>query len=471
MSIDKRKLSKNLFTAFAAQLVIFAVSAIMSLVVPKLLGVEEFGYWQLFLLYSSYVALFHFGLNDGVYLLAGGKSFHEMNSSSINSQFLVGVCFESLLSLALFLFVFANFGFGPRSFVVGAFAIFIVIFNLGAYWGAVCQAANETNIYSKMMMIDRCAFLVPLLIGVFFGIAEFEYYIISYIASRCLAALYIMFRCRGLLRAPLLGFVDSLAQSFESIKVGIKLTISYSASVFVLGAGRFIADGVWGIEEFGQLSFALSLLNFFIVFVNQVGMVLFPALRKVDASEFKQTLFGLTALMDWLLPVFYVVYYPISLLAEWWLPQYALGFQWLSILLPICVYNCRMEVISTTSMKVLRKETSLMFINVGFAALSFVCACLSGYVIGDMQLLLWAMVIPVIARSVFAEVYVNKIISLKCWKSIGMGLIFSCIYLASMMAFGSIAAVGFVALTYLFFVILRREELLGFVSKLRKKQH
>ena len=60
----------------------------MSLVVPKILGVEEFAYWQLFLLYISYVALFHLGLNDGVYLVNGGKTYDEMDRGSSRASFL-----------------------------------------------------------------------------------------------------------------------------------------------------------------------------------------------------------------------------------------------------------------------------------------------------------------------------------------------------------------------------------------------
>jgi len=43
----------NLSVAIVAQGVSVALSIISSLLVPKLLGVEEYGYWQLFLYYIS----------------------------------------------------------------------------------------------------------------------------------------------------------------------------------------------------------------------------------------------------------------------------------------------------------------------------------------------------------------------------------------------------------------------------------
>ena len=59
----------------------------MSLLVPKMLGVEEFSYWQLFLFYLSYVGLFHFGITDGMYLKNGGLTYDEINKKEIGSQF------------------------------------------------------------------------------------------------------------------------------------------------------------------------------------------------------------------------------------------------------------------------------------------------------------------------------------------------------------------------------------------------
>ena len=149
-------------SAVFAQALAFSVSAVMSLLVPKMLGVEEYAYWQLFLLYGAYVPLFHLGLNDGVYLINGGKTFTEMNRRSLMGQFFVGLIVEVSIAILVFVWTVVNFE-GSRLFVFGLIAIYIVLFNIGSYWGAVCQAANETHYYSKMQTIDKACFIVLLL--------------------------------------------------------------------------------------------------------------------------------------------------------------------------------------------------------------------------------------------------------------------------------------------------------------------
>ena len=62
LPLNTRKLLNDLLTAFGAQGVSFACSVVMTLLVPKILGIEEFGYWQLFVFYTSYVSFFSWGL-------------------------------------------------------------------------------------------------------------------------------------------------------------------------------------------------------------------------------------------------------------------------------------------------------------------------------------------------------------------------------------------------------------------------
>lgn len=113
-----KKFLTNLSYAFGAQFISLALSMILSLLVPKLLGVTSFGYWQLFIFYTSYIPFFHFGLNDGVYLLNGGKSYDELDKSSLKSQLLLGTLMELLISLFICFFVFYSEIGLDRKFVI-----------------------------------------------------------------------------------------------------------------------------------------------------------------------------------------------------------------------------------------------------------------------------------------------------------------------------------------------------------------
>ena len=81
------KLIKNLSYSVVANGTNTLVSLILVLFVPKILGVKEYSYWQLYLFYASYVGFFHFGWADGVYLKFGGKKYEELDKGYFHSQF------------------------------------------------------------------------------------------------------------------------------------------------------------------------------------------------------------------------------------------------------------------------------------------------------------------------------------------------------------------------------------------------
>lgn len=85
--MKKKVIAGNLGFAFAAQGVSYLTSALTSLVVPKLLGIEQFGYWQLFLLYASYAGLADLGISEGIYLRYGGACREDVDSKSLSNQY------------------------------------------------------------------------------------------------------------------------------------------------------------------------------------------------------------------------------------------------------------------------------------------------------------------------------------------------------------------------------------------------
>lgn len=82
----KGDLVKNLKLAILAQSINVIFSFVVSLILPKILGVEQYSYWQLFVFYITYAGLLHLGLSDGIYLRYGGEHIENLNSSLIGTQ-------------------------------------------------------------------------------------------------------------------------------------------------------------------------------------------------------------------------------------------------------------------------------------------------------------------------------------------------------------------------------------------------
>lgn len=53
-----RQSLKNLWYALGSNLLMLIVSMLTNLIIPKVIGISEFSYWQLYVLYVGYAGIF-----------------------------------------------------------------------------------------------------------------------------------------------------------------------------------------------------------------------------------------------------------------------------------------------------------------------------------------------------------------------------------------------------------------------------
>ena len=403
-----KSLASNMVAAFAAQGVSFLASVAMSLLVPKVLGLETYGYWQLFVFYASYSGFFMLGLNDGIYLVEGGNTREEIDKCAVNSQFRFGIAFQLVVAAAIAIIAVFCAPEQQRSFVLLAFALYTVLYNLSGFLGYVFQAMNETKLFSYSTMIERLVFLVAIVAMFLIRVPDFEPYVLAFLLSKACSLSYCVFHSRDFLSAGSVGALEDARLSLSSIKVGFALMISNVASMLILGVARALVDVTWGIETFGRVSFWLSMVNFFIAFVSQASMVLFPALRQGTEGERKAFYRGIRDAMEITFPAVYLLYFPIAWVLSLWLPQYADSVRFLAVLLPVCVFDTKMDLCSTTYFKVLREERTLLKVNLCTLVMSANLSLAGIYVIGSLDAVLLGTVICIVLRSQWSESYLDK---------------------------------------------------------------
>lgn len=236
--MNYRSLAGNMVVAFAAQGISFLASVAMSLLVPKVLGVETYGYWQLFIFYAGYSGFFMLGLNDGIYLIEGGNTRSEIDKRAVNSQFRFGMAFQLVVAAFITVIAVVWAPEAQRSFVLLAFALYTVLYNLAGFLGYIFQSMNETKLFSYSTMIDRLVFLAIILVMVFIRVPDFEPYVFAYLISKACSLAYCIVRSRDFFAAGALSLTEAARLSLLSMKVGFALMISNVASMLVLGVAR-----------------------------------------------------------------------------------------------------------------------------------------------------------------------------------------------------------------------------------------
>ena len=467
--MNYRTLAINTGTAFLAQGVAMALSIIQTMLVPKLLGSTQYGYWQLFLFYQSYVGFAHLGLNDGIYLIKGGQPRDIIDKKSVNSQFIFGAMFQLALALAIVVIALGG-GFGPdREFVIVCTGIFLVIQNAATYLMYVLQAMNETRRSSYSTIVERLTFLIPLVVLLIKRYTTYQPFVISYIFSSVVQLAYCSWFCRDFFRAGLEPVRQAAGEAWGSIRVGFKLMVANIASQLVLGIARFAIDAAWGIDTFGELSLSLSLVNFFLAFVSQASMVLFPALRQAGLAEAKGFFVNVRDTMSLFFPIIYVLYYPMVWILSWWLPKYANSFVYFAFLIPICVFDSKMNICCTTFFKVRREEGRLLKVNVCTCVVSAVLTLGSVYVLGSIFWVINGVVISIVGRSLWSEARLTHELAVPSNRAITAGeLVLTLVFVSTAFLLPGFAALGCYCVAYAAFIFTFRSRACELLNKMKR---
>lgn len=407
---DNYSISSNMFYALGSQLISLLISILTSLILPKYLGVVDYGFYQLFIFYTTYVGFALFGLNDGIYLKFGGKKYEDLDKELLKIQYLYSLCFQLIIIIIIIPFLCLKDNTLDRFNIYIFTAIYMLISNTYGYFAFIFQAINWIKIYSISIMIERFFYAFFLLISLFFNIKFFEIYIIIVIISKFIAMIYCLLYSKEIVLIKTNRWKIGLKEMFSNMKIGINLMLANIASMLILGISRFLIDSNWGIEAFAKFSFSLSLANFFLMFINQVSMVLFPALKRINIENQKQIFDKINKILFIIMPFVYLAYLPLGVFVNLWLPQYSESVMYLAIILPICVFDGKMNLLYSTYFKMFRLEKQLLYINLITVCISCALALFGIYIINNIIFVIVGIVVSIICRSLISYLILSKYI-------------------------------------------------------------
>lgn len=453
-------LKKNFAFAFGAQGLQLIQSVLWSLLIPKLMGVEQFGYWQLFIFYTQYGGFLSFGMLDGTYLEIGGQEYKKLNYSFLGYQLRMFVLWQLLILLPVAIYGI-NHATAERSFTIITSCIYVILANVMGYLMYVLQAVNEIKYMSFGRMLTTICFLSSILVLLFLRIDIFEPYVICYMICNSVCMVYYITKTKEILAYTFSlktseGYLNHL---IKDIKVGSVLLLSNICGMLVLGFGRFMVDEEWGIKAFSVVSFSFMFVNFFMTFVQQGSLVLFPELRRWDEERIRRFYVKFRRVMSLVFPSVLLLYLPIYYLVELWLPQYLESAKYLLFLLPLCIFDTKMNLLCNTLFKVLNHVKSLLLCNILALAFSALGIIISIFVIKSMIAVVSCMLLSIILRSIVAEVMLSKMfVTASVWKNLGMELFMVALFIFSNIWTGiNIAFIIYAIATMVRFVLNKTE--------------
>ena len=298
-------------------------------VVPKLISVEDFGYWRLFALYAGYVGFVHFGFADGVLLRWAGKNLHEFHAEIRPAlRFLLWQHAILLVPLSLIAVLMLS---GPLRFVAIGVAVYAVIFNCVTVLQFGLQSANVFRTVAVSTIIPPALFLALALLWHVLWQSSYREITALYATGWLAALVFLAKQVRPWGGAN--GTHAMLDLAKRCVLAGWPIVFANTAVMMIIYADRLAVSWSATIQDFAQYSLAGSAMAIPITAIQACSKVFFSHLSRVTADGRKRV-YGISSrvlLMAWTVLLPY--YFALSLFIRHFLPKYTPSLVYARILL------------------------------------------------------------------------------------------------------------------------------------------
>jgi len=451
----------KLYYSISANLVNFLISLFIAFIIPKFLGLEQYGYWQLYVFYIGYAGFFHFGHVDGIYLRYGGKYYDELNKPLLHSQFLLLISLEILVFMGFVCISLIGASEINRTFVIFATGLNCLLFLPRVFFQNILQGTGKIREYAKNFILERVLYVILVLTCLIKGVYKFEYLIIADMIAKFISLIDIGWICKDLLIIKGVNLKLALHEFWENISTGINLVLANIASFLIIGIVRFGIEKNWDVIIFGKVSFSLSISNFVISFIYAIGIVIFPIVKRRDPNKLSTLYNTLGTLLSGLMVFLLIAYYPMQKLLLLWLPEYSEAIQYLAILFPVSVFEARSSLLVNTYLKALREERAMVMMNILAVLFSLLITYIVVVLLKSLLLSIFSIILLVIIRCSLPDFYLQLKMKVFCLKDLKWNITATIAFITCNWYVGEMKGwLLFIAFN-IFMVVVRRKDLLS----------
>lgn len=414
-----KQLLSNIYYTISSNLISLIISVVVTFFLPKKLGVQEYAYYQLYLFYLPYVSFIHLGWSDGVYLRYGGAEYDHLDKGRFKGQFNAYVLYHlaiiALLLLAAVMVPTSN----PNQRFINISVIFnILLVNTRLILQSVLLMTNRMKEYSHIVLLDRVSYGFLVVCLLLFGLDSFIWYVLLDIIIKLVSVFFSMKVCKEITYAREVKPKYEFSEIYKNIASGINAQLAYIAGLFIIGVIRFGIQKQWDLETFGKVSLTMSISGFLMTFVSAISSAIFPLLKRTDENQYKDVYDMLKSI---LMPVIFVAmlsYFPIALILNLWLPDYRESLKYMAITFPIIVFEGKVNLLANTYLKALRRERDIFKINLVSALVSILFSFLAIYLLKNLLLAIFGIVLLLGFRSIYSEMVLSKHMAIAIYRDI-----------------------------------------------------
>lgn len=418
--MKNRSFLRNMLKVAMSQGVSMLSGVAVGLLLPKALGLEDYGFLKIYTLYVAYTALLHLGFADGILLHLAGKDYESLDKTRMRTYTQFFVAMQSVLG-AVLLVAGALVADPDYSFIIAMLGVNMVIINLTTYYQFISQAVQRFSEYSfknLVVAVLKLLFVAALLVLRYGNIASVDYrfYIIGLnVIDGLVLAWYV-----ATYGAITFGKGEKLSPCLPDIagifRLGIMLTVAYQTSHLVLALDRQFVSMFYSTEEYALYSFAYNIITLISTMISSLAIVLLPALRRVSPEEAGSHYGGFLRTVAMLVGLCVLCYFPLTVFIRWFLPEYAESVKYLRLVLPALMYHSGISVVMFTFCKALGENKAFFRISLLTLGIGLLTNALAQMIFATPEAISIASLITMALWYLIAGIRVGKRVQAKMGK-------------------------------------------------------
>jgi O-antigen/teichoic acid export membrane protein len=342
-------------------------NTLLVFLIPRIVSVENFGYWRLFMLYATYVGLLQLGFLDGVLLRWAGRplaDFHaELRPAVV---FLLGLL--AVLIVPVGAFAWWKFNFDVR-FIAFAVLLYAVVYNLTALLLYGLQSARQFKPVAIATAAPTGIFVLLTFVWNTRHVPDFRILIELYCIASAAALLYLWLRVKPFKNGARSLSAWSIGE--RCVIVGWPIVLSNVGAGLVQSADRLVASWILPIHQFAQYSLASSAMFVPVMAIAAIYRVFFSHASALQ-HEGRMRIYAHGVrflLLAWslMLPYFFV----LEQVVIRFLPKYVPSLPAAGILLFGVFFLAEIQILHTSFAYIYGKQRQFLMLTIAAAAVTF----------------------------------------------------------------------------------------------------
>lgn len=339
------KLKKDFLSVFFANILSILTGILTGFFIPKMLGVEEYGYYALFTFYLTYAAVFYFGFNDGIYIRYSCYDFEHLPREKFRMYTRFLFIFQLMVGCVLILMCYAFIG-EPLRLRISLFVVLNCYMNsFSEYFSSIYKITRRFETFSGGMYRSKLGFVIGLGVLFWLGYHAHTGLMILLTIVNLWALFYYGYHAKELILGKAERIRDNLRHLIGLFPQGFYVLLGNYMGLLMIGLGRFFVEGFFSMKDFARYSFAISLVGMFYIFAGAMSTILYPYLARQTKERldtlyepFQRATFVVIACL-------LQIYFPMQWIVARYLPEYIGAMNVAAILMPTLLWRGHVNIV------------------------------------------------------------------------------------------------------------------------------